>query len=485
MQPKITAYFPIPSTSSPSDHVGFIGLEFIARAQAALSEFRRESSTGVKFFPQTSSSLPLLRKIHPSEISSLSQLMKNLENIPVPSEYVISFPATVQLSSVFPDCDADAATIILNLEIQKLIKYQMDLASQALKFSVGLSEPLESSDSDFFHKFLRSSEVGLCRANLFSFSENPLFFYQRKRPCPEPASPSNPMMILRNSIIKMRVQKKKTYREIAEELGCTVGKVQYTLKRFKSFGGRLPTCVRPVPPLQKLNAEVLGRLNQFVESQRGLITGRRARAFLQEECGIAMSLPAVYYSLKTRLALRHKKCGRALHYKSSTTSKLSRFLVAQKFLSLIHAQRVPVCVDEFGLSESDLPKHCWVPASSPAARLRGISNARVNVIIAFTPHGILAAEAHTLSTSQITFLFFLNRLLSKLKELSQAQNSQYFVLLDNARIHRTPYIFSLIAHYKIPVLFNAPYSCPLNPVELIIGYLKERVRLHIHNTRYA
>jgi len=483
MQPSITKYFPSASLHSSGDHVGFIGPEFIARAQVALAEFRRESSTGVKFFPYSPSSLPLLRKVHHSEIERLEKLMKNLENVPVPSEFVISFPAAVPLSAVFPNDDAGAATILLNLEMQKFIKYEADLASLALKSPMGPDEPLESSDSEFLQGFLRSSEVGLCRANLLPSSAVPLFFSQRKRPHPEPSSAPPPMASLGETIIKMKLEQKKTYREIAEELGCTVGKVQYTLKRYKSFGGRLPRCIRPVPPLQKLDQEALAKLGHFIESQKGLITARRARAFLQEECRITLSIPAVYYTLKARLGLRHKKCGPALHYNPSIPSKFSRFLVARKFLELIHAQRTPVCVDEFGISEADLPKHCWVPGGTRSSRLRGISNARVNVILAFSPQGVLAAEAHALPTSQITFMYFLDKLLSKLEELTQTSKSLYFVFLDNARIHRTPYIFSLIAKYKIPFLFNAPYSCPLNAVELMIGFLKQSVRLHIHSTR--
>jgi hypothetical protein len=53
------------------------------------------------------------------------------------------------------------------------------------------------------------------------------------------------------------------------------------------------------------------------------------------------------------------------------------------------------------------------------------------------------------------------------------------VVLDNASVHHSDYVLHTISAAAAKVIYTAPYSPDLNPIELIIGQYKAALKRHI------
>ena len=68
-------------------------------------------------------------------------------------------------------------------------------------------------------------------------------------------------------------------------------------------------------------------------------------------------------------------------------------------------------------------------------------------------------------------------MLYKLVEILNKEDKDWrkktIVLLDNASYHKTKLVKGLIEKLQIPVLYNAPYSPQLAPIELLFAHIKK------------
>ena len=71
------------------------------------------------------------------------------------------------------------------------------------------------------------------------------------------------------------------------------------------------------------------------------------------------------------------------------------------------------------------------------------------------------------------FLIFLNEMISN--DLLKNINKKFCFFLDNASIHKSKRFMSIFGQSHT-ILYNAPYSPQLNPIELVFGVLKKYIR---------
>ena len=63
------------------------------------------------------------------------------------------------------------------------------------------------------------------------------------------------------------------------------------------------------------------------------------------------------------------------------------------------------------------------------------------------------------------------------------EGKNIILYLDNARIHSHSMVLETARRMKVNVLFNAPYSPWLNPIENLFNHLKKRTKDDNVNTR--
>ena len=65
----------------------------------------------------------------------------------------------------------------------------------------------------------------------------------------------------------------------------------------------------------------------------------------------------------------------------------------------------------------------------------------------------------------------------------QYEGKNVILYLDNARIHSHSMVLETARRMKVNVLFSAPYSPWLNPIESLFGYLKNRTKEETVNSK--
>ena len=63
------------------------------------------------------------------------------------------------------------------------------------------------------------------------------------------------------------------------------------------------------------------------------------------------------------------------------------------------------------------------------------------------------------------------------------EGKNIILYLDNARIHSHSMVLETARRMKVNVLFSAPYSTWLNPIESLFGYLKNRTKEETVNSK--
>ncbi|KAA6393542.1 MAG: hypothetical protein EZS28_010931 [Streblomastix strix] len=88
--------------------------------------------------------------------------------------------------------------------------------------------------------------------------------------------------------------------------------------------------------------------------------------------------------------------------------------------------------------------------------------------------GVLQATFVEGSVDSEIFCIFLTSLFKSLADIGALQFS---FIMDNAAIHKTAAVYKLCKEAKVSIYHTPPFSCELNPIELVFGFLKRRVFL--------
>ena len=78
---------------------------------------------------------------------------------------------------------------------------------------------------------------------------------------------------------------------------------------------------------------------------------------------------------------------------------------------------------------------------------------------------------------------FIQRMLVGMNNNPEYEGKNIILYLDNARIHSHSMVLETARRMKVNVLFNAPYSPWLNPIENLFNHLKKRTKDDNVNTR--
>ena len=81
------------------------------------------------------------------------------------------------------------------------------------------------------------------------------------------------------------------------------------------------------------------------------------------------------------------------------------------------------------------------------------------------------------------FEAFLSTMLLAIHNDKQYEGKNVILYLDNARIHSHSMVLETARRMKVNVLFSAPYSPWLNPIESLFGHLKNKAKDDSVNTR--
>lgn len=118
-----------------------------------------------------------------------------------------------------------------------------------------------------------------------------------------------------------------------------------------------------------------------------------------------------------------------------------------------------ISIDKMGIYLNDLPTYGWAEKGEKCeiSTSDNILQKRVSLIVAMNNKKIIKYELYEENISGVKYLQFI-------RELNYKNKGKY-LLMDNAKIHRTKKLKEYVKKKDINVLYNIPYCPEFNPIE--------------------
>jgi transposase len=478
MQEKITKYLPVSRESSVQRPATFIGPDFVTRSDQAFLEFVHAKLSEVQWFSPGIVPIPRFFTPSPSRKSHLRNLLTELEFVRPDDSLRLDSLRCTEMSLFGTPLDRE--------DPLKFLDHLSDQAKEYFSFLLDLSVPdqphPEQGPDPATLIYLSKVSRALNREvrDSGSVDQGAPKKGRSTRKQRNWLSPAE-----KKSIVRGRIVEKLSYEEIGKQNRCSRFTVARVMKSFSLKGAEIFEERVFSPGRTIVDRDMLQQIKEYVRNRRGLVTAKTVRRFVQQGLGKEISISGVYHLLKDRLKLSRRVGGVFVPWVNSRSGKLGRSFMAANFLRLIKEGYVPVAMDEAGVVAGDLEKYLWVPKGTPVPRSKPVSKSRVNILLAISYQGEICCQLHKSSTNQAVFINFLDHLLHKLKDFERGGSPRHFLLLDNYSVHRTPYTAAIATKYGIPFLYNASYSCWLNPAEYVFHFVKASLTYRGAVTEYC
>jgi transposase len=205
---------------------------------------------------------------------------------------------------------------------------------------------------------------------------------------------------------------------------------------------------------------------------------REIKKILEDVFGIKRSITSISkmihslgFTRKRAVIVERKKC----------TTRVQRARLLCKLILQILPTSKLVFIDETHVSRKDLSRRYGY--SQHGDRVQSISHhlstESWSTIGAINLQGLVYYEIYDCSQNALThkeFNFFLCNLAKKLTQ-------EDVVVLDNSRTHRFSDYSRILQQHNIPFIRLSPYSCDLNPIELLWNTIKSKLKLSWNSSR--
>lgn len=153
--------------------------------------------------------------------------------------------------------------------------------------------------------------------------------------------------------------------------------------------------------------------------------------------------------------------------------KEERKIVVRKFLAYLESGYRPIFVDESHWMMGLVTGRARAEIGTTPVVHMANSATHITVIASMSDIKMHYSQVVYGENSSIIFRTYIQYLLDDIKELGKC-----LIFMDNCKIHHSPDTEKLIKDSGNELLFNTPYSPPLNPIEMIFGIWKRRSEIH-------
>ncbi|KAH7831894.1 putative DDE superfamily endonuclease [Monocercomonoides exilis] len=138
--------------------------------------------------------------------------------------------------------------------------------------------------------------------------------------------------------------------------------------------------------------------------------------------------------------------------------------------------RTFVSIDETGFNTLELRTECRSPVGKRCIQYR--EKAKIETVTAITAISELSGIEHvTFVEGSVNDQSFRVFLLSLMEKLQSHGRESFLLVMDNVGLHETEAVINLITSKNYGILYTAPNSCELNPIEYVFGMWKARLKI--------
>lgn len=135
-----------------------------------------------------------------------------------------------------------------------------------------------------------------------------------------------------------------------------------------------------------------------------------------------------------------------------------------------------IYLDESGFGLDTHAEYGYARRGMRSFRVGNLKSQRLNLIMAITNKNVFAYQIRKGSHNEHSFISFILDITRKLYEVDSHQISNTVLFLDNARFHRSTLAMKLLRLLPFTTIFNAPFWSELNPIEMVFGIIKRRIK---------
>ena len=275
---------------------------------------------------------------------------------------------------------------------------------------------------------------------------------------------------LKKAVVNACVKWKIPFREASSVMGPSKSTIGRWVLEYKNNGGRVKknkgyhgrTCKLLIERVLRFISRSI-KANQF-------ITIDRLRYNIYRKLGIDLSRGTIHRAFRLCNIRRKRVAVRIYNYTlKQLHEEVSEFLCRIKSMDLSKI----ICIDETHVWQQE-PLHYGRACGSERVvkYVHRKEKKRYFIIMAVTNQKIIAYEIHEESVNSEKYLNFLK------KHIFDKYNDHY-LLMDNAKIHKTIIVKEAIKDSGNTVLYIPPYSPQCNAIEEVFSKMKHYVRKQV------
>ncbi|KAA6362844.1 MAG: hypothetical protein EZS28_041629 [Streblomastix strix] len=178
----------------------------------------------------------------------------------------------------------------------------------------------------------------------------------------------------------------------------------------------------------------------------------------------------------------YKRLRVAEKQRNSDETKMKRIEYIRQYRELELSGCEFIIIDETPFNVLEFRRRGRAPVGQTAFRTR--QKAKITNITAITAISSLRGVIHVLfvvgKVDHKIFIMFMNGLLLHLQQSALSSQCTYepmVFIMDNALIHHDISVLHLLQDNNHRVLYTAPYSCEINPIEYVFGIFKTLLKI--------
>jgi hypothetical protein len=172
--------------------------------------------------------------------------------------------------------------------------------------------------------------------------------------------------------------------------------------------------------------------------------------------------------------MRYRRLGVVGKHYDDHGNLLKRQVAAAEYIKALRNGRRVINIDESIIRSTDHRNRGWTRYGKRILTSRALRLPQISMIAAITSDGLTFFSINQGKTTSLTFCFFLTGLCKALDARLINWRSTSTLLFDNASIHRAKDSLQTYEELGLPVMFLAPYSFKMAPVEKLFSYIKNR-----------
>lgn len=180
-----------------------------------------------------------------------------------------------------------------------------------------------------------------------------------------------------------------------------------------------------------------------------------------------------FHNLSRTIGLRYKTVCKSSYDDNALICPRQFYM--HKITEYINDKAYIVCFfDVSGLSEDAFKKKQWVLRHYKTNVKKLFTYNLTHILCVMTNQGDVLYEYIKGNLNNLDLVHFLKHAINRLRQ--KYDNKQLLLVVDNARMHRTQYFKSFCRYENIDLLYTAPRSPMLNPIEYLFRFLKTELR---------